>query len=241
VELSRTLHDLAALGEKMQCAAIVPAGLTGFREGLYPLEPFTPEECAAVIKQVDEISAGYEERYGKRLFYCADEFYVRAGLPLPADEYYGDYAQIEDGVGMLRSQKTEFTSFIKTLSEEEKAVKRRVTIPTGEAAYAEISAMARELEAMCPHLTCNVRCIKKNFFGGHVTVTGLLTGKDLYEQLKDDDLGDALLIARNMLRSEGDLFLCGMSHEELSEKLKVKIRVTECDGADFVCAVLDLE
>ena len=240
-ELSRTLHDLAALGDKMQCAAIVPAGLTGFREGLYPLEPFTPEECAAVIRQVDEISADYEKSFGKRLFYCADEFYVRAGLPLPPDEYYGEYAQIEDGVGMLRSQETEFTAFLKTLSEEEKQIKRRVTVPTGEAAYKEIAAMAKRLETVCPNLTCNVRCIKNNFFGGHVTVTGLLTGKDLYEQLKDEELGDTLLIARNMLRSEGDLFLCGMSYEELGEKLNVEIRVTECDGADFVCAVLGLE
>ena len=101
--------------------------------------------------------------------------------------------------------------------------------------------MAKRLETVCPNLTCNVRCIKNNFFGGHVTVTGLLTGKDLYEQLKDEELGDTLLIARNMLRSEGDLFLCGMSYEELGEKLNVEIRVTECDGADFVCAVLGLE
>ncbi|MBQ9120926.1 MAG: DUF512 domain-containing protein [Clostridia bacterium] len=240
-ELSRTLHDLAALGPKMQCAAIVPAGLTAFREGLYPLEPFTPEECAAVIRQVDAISDAYEKTCGKRLFFCADEFYIRAGLPLPEDAYYGDYAQIEDGVGMLRSFDTEFNTFLLTLSREEKQIRRSVTVATGEASYAQISDMARKLEALCPNLQCNVRCIKNNFFGGHITVTGLLTGTDLCDQLKGEELGEALLLSRNMLRSEGDLFLCGMSVGELEEKLNIKVRVTECDGADFVCAVLNLE
>jgi putative radical SAM enzyme (TIGR03279 family) len=240
-ELTRTLRDLAALGPKMQCVAIVPAGLTAFREGLYPLEPFTPEECAAVIRQVDALSEECEATAGKRLFFCADEFYIRAGLPLPEDEYYGDYAQIEDGVGMLRSLDTEFNTFLLTLSEEERQIRRSVTIPTGEASYAQIAAMAKKLEALCPNLTCNVRCIKNNFFGGHITVTGLLTGKDLYEQLKDVSLGDELLLARNMLRSEGDRFLCDMTVEELGAKLNTKIRITECDGADLVCAVLGLE
>ncbi|MBO5111660.1 MAG: DUF512 domain-containing protein [Clostridia bacterium] len=240
-ELSRTLHDLAALGPKMQCTAIVPAGLTAFREGLYPLEPFTPEECAAVIRQVDAISDQYEAECGKRLFFCADEFYLRAGLPIPEDEYYGDYAQIEDGVGMLRSLDTEFNAFLLTLSEEERQIKRHVTIPTGEAAYGQIFQMAKKLEALCPNLTCNVRCIKNKFFGGHITVTGLLTGKDIYEQLQGEPLGEEILISRNTVRSEGDLFLCGMSVDELSEKLNTKVRLTECDGADFVCAVLNLE
>lgn len=240
-ELERTLRDLAGLYPAMQCTAIVPAGLTGFREGLYPLEPFTPEECAAVIRQVDAISAEYEASFGKRLFFCADEFYLRAGLPIPEAEYYGDYAQIEDGVGMLRSLDAEFNAFLTTLSEEEKQIRRRVTIPTGEAAYGQISAMAKTLEHLCPNLICQVRPIKNNFFGGHITVTGLLTGKDIAEQLADTELGDEVLISRNTVRSEGDLFLCGMSVAELEEKLNTKIRLTECDGADFVCAVLGLE
>jgi len=141
---------------------------------------------------------------------------------------------------MLRSLDTEFNTFLLTLSEEERQIRRSVTIPTGEASYAQIGAMAKKLEGLCPNLTCNVRCIKNNFFGGHITVTGLLTGKDLYEQLKDVSLGDELLLARNMLRSEGDRFLCDMTVEELGAKLNTKIRITECDGADFVCAVLGL-
>ena len=240
-ELSRTLHDLSSLGPKMQCTAIVPAGLTAFRDGLYPLEPFTAEECAAVIAQVDAISEEYEAEFGKRIFYCADEFYVRSGLPLPSDEHYGEYAQIEDGVGMLRSLETEFSAFLSTLSEEECEIYRSVTVPTGEASYTQILSMAQRLEALCPSLRCRVVPIKNNFFGGHITVTGLLTGVDLYDQLKDVELGDELLIARNMLRSEGDRFLCDMTVEELEEKLSTKIRVTECDGADFVCAVLGLD
>lgn len=240
-ELTRTLHDLAALYPKMQCAAIVPAGLTAYREGLYPLEAFSPEESAAVIRQVDGISQYYLEKYGKRLFFCADEMYVRADLPIPPDEYYGEYAQLEDGVGMLRSMEQEFDAFLATLSDEEKEIGREVSIATGEAAYPLISDLAARLQRVCPNLTCHVYPVKNRFFGGHVTVTGLLTGKDLSEQLAAIPLGEELLLARNMVRNEGDLFLCGMSVEELSKSLNVKITLTDCDGAALACGILGLE
>lgn len=241
IELDRTMRDLAEYYPSLDSVSIVPAGLTAHREGLFRLEPFTEEECAAVIKQIAAFGDACEAELGERIFYASDEFYVKSGTPLPADEYYGEYAQIENGVGMLSSFASEFHAMRKTLDREEKAVERKVSVATGEASYGFMRGLIEELQQECPNFKCRVYCVKNTFFGGQVTVTGLLTGRDLAEQLAGCDLGETLYLSRTTLRSQGDLFLCGMTPDELSEKLDVPLCFTENDGGEFLLKLLGLE
>ncbi len=240
-ELDRSMRDLAEYYPALDSVSVVPAGLTAHREGLYPLEPFTAEECAAVIAQISAFGDACEKRFGERIFYASDEFYVKSGITRPCDEYYGEYAQIENGVGMLTSFETEFRSMLGTLSPEEKGVLRNVSVATGEAAADFMKGLIAELTAVCPNVKCTVYPVKNHFFGGQVTVTGLLTGRDLAEQLAGQELGETLFLSRTTLRSEGDLFLCGMTPAELSERLGVPLCFTENDGGEFLLKLLGLE
>ena len=228
-ELERSLRDLSKYYPVMDSVSVVPAGLTAHREGLYHLEPFTSEECTAVIEQVER----FNREFGERMFFASDEFYISSGTPLPENEFYGEYTQIENGVGLLTSFGHEFDFMLSTLDEDECKISRKVSVGTGEASYRFMCSLTEKLSEKCPGLDCRVYCIKNNFFGGQVTVSGLLTGKDMAEQLSGKDLGEVLYLPRTTLRSEGDLFLCGMSAEELEEKLGVTIEFIENDGAEF--------
>lgn len=240
-ELDRTMHELAAYHPSLRSCSIVPVGLTRHREGLYPLEMFSPAECAAVIAQVDAFGKECLERYGTRLFYCSDEFYVRAGLPLPSEDYYEDYSQIENGVGMLTSLESEFDFELQYLEEwlERFQAPRTVSIATGAAAYDHIAALCKRLESRVSGLTVHVYRIVNHFFGENVTVAGLLTGKDVSEQLAGKDLGDELLFPAVMLRADGDVFLDDMSPAELSRRLGgIPVRPSVSDGAELVKLLL---
>lgn len=239
-ELDRSMSDLEKLYPAMDSVSIVPAGITAYRRGLYPLEPFSPEECADVISQITAFSDGCLERHGERIFYPADEFYVKSGTPIPPPEFWGDYSQIENGVGMLSSFECEFNSAMATLSDEEMSTEVDVAVATGAAAYDFMCRLVEKLKSVCYNVHCTVYRIENRFFGGEITVTGLLTGRDLSEQLVGQHLGDRLLLSRNMLRQEGDLFLCGMTPAELEEKLGVPLVFTENDGADFLYNILGI-
>ena len=241
-ELDRTMHDLIEYHPSLRSCAIVPVGLTKYREKLYPLEAFSPEECAAVIEQVNAFGEECLQKFGTRIFYCSDEFYVRAGLPLPPEEYYEDYSQIENGVGMLTSMKSEFDFELDYLDEllDGFRAPRTVSVATGMAAHEHISSLAKELMARVDGLTVNVYPIVNNFFGPSVTVAGLLTGGDVVEQLKDRELGDELLFPAVMLRADGDVFLDDMTPAELSERLGVPVCPSENDGAKLIAALLGI-
>ena len=241
-ELDRSMRDLVAYLPALSSVSIVPAGLTRYRDGLYPLENYTPEDCRAIVAQVDKFGAECLEGYGTRLFFCADELYVKGGLPIPPDEYYEEYAQIENGVGMLRALSVEFEAELSFLEKTDAPTSpRAVSIATGVAAYDRLAALGKLLEEKIPNLTVRVYKIVNRFFGETVTVTGLLTGKDLAEQLQNEDLGDELLLSSCTLRAEGDLFLCGMTPAELEGKLNLPIRFVDSDGAALVQAVLGTE
>ena len=241
-ELDRTMHDLIEYHPSLRSCAIVPVGLTKYREKLYPLEAFSPEECAAVIEQVNAFGEECLQKFGTRIFYCSDEFYVRAGLPLPPEEYYEDYSQIENGVGMLTSMKSEFDFELDYLDEllDGFRAPRTVSVATGMAAHEHISSLAKELMARVDGLTVNVYPIVNNFFGPSVTVAGLLTGTDVVEQLSGKDLGDELLFPAVMLRADGDVFLDDMTPAELSERLGVPVCPSENDGAKLIAALLGI-
>ena len=240
-ELDRTMRDLAAYHPALRSCAIVPVGLTKHREGLYPLELFSPEECAAVIEQVNAFGEECLEKYGTRLFYCSDEFYVRAGLPLPSEDYYEDYSQIENGVGMLTSLESEFDFELQYLDEwlEQFRAPRTVSLVTGAAAHEHIAALCKRLEARVSGLKVHVYKVINHFFGENVTVAGLLTGKDVSEQLSGKELGDELLFPSVMLRADGDVFLDDMTPAELSARLGgVRVRPSVSDGAELLKALL---
>jgi len=238
-ELERSLRDLMEYYPSLESLSVVPSGLTKHREGLYPLEEFTCEDAREVIGIVDTIASFAKEKYGTRLFYCADEFYIKAGFDIPDADYYEEYMQIENGVGMIRSTLDEFfceLDFIDEFSPEN--IRREVSIATGVASYPYISEIARALERKCPALKVHVYEIINRFFGESITVSGLLTGKDMLEQLTDKELGEELLIPENTLKADEDMFLCNMTPSELSQKLGVKVRASSNDGAELLRAIL---
>lgn len=238
-ELDRTMRDLSRLYPALDSVSVVPAGLTRYREKLYPLTPYTPEECRAVIAQVETFAKKHRKKTGSYLFHLADEFYIKAGLSLPEEERYEDYPQIENGVGMVTSLRDEFFSALRYRETDgDIAVPRRVSVATGRAAYPLLSSLAAAAGKVFPSLSVTVYPIDNDFFGEEITVSGLLTGKDYLAALAGKDLGDELLLSRSSLRADGDLFLCGTSLEELREKLKIKITPVENDGAVLLDAML---
>lgn len=237
-ELMRSMRDLTALAPQLLGVSIVPAGITDHRDGLYPLEPFTPEETAAVIDMVDSFANECMDKYGSRLFFCSDEMYLLCGREIPNEDYYEGYPQIENGVGMIRSMKCEFDDELDFLSDYDINKPRTLSIATGEAAYDFIKSLADELMRRVPTLHVDVYRIKNRFFGKNITVAGLITGGDLAAQLEGKALGERLLVPCVMLRADGDMFLDSMTLEELSEKLDVEIIPTDSSGVDFISKIL---
>ena len=238
-ELERSMTDLAALYPSLVGVSIVPAGITNYREGLCHLEPFTAEEAGEVIDTIDKFGEKCLKKFGTRLFFSSDELYIEAGRELPGEDYYEGYPQIENGVGMIRSMDGEFTDELDFLDEYDLEKPRKVSVATGAAAYDFIKSLADRLCEQIPTLECHVYKIINDFFGHNITVAGLLTGKDLANQLKGKDLGDRLLIPRVTLRSEGDVFLDDTTPEWLAEQLGgVEIVPVESTGNDFVSKVL---
>ena len=241
-ELLRSLRDLSRYYPEMGSVSVVPAGLTKHRDGLYPLTDFTPEEAAAVIDMIDTVANEQLEKYGSRQFFAADEFYLKSGRPLPMAEYYEDYPQIENGVGMLRSFSDEFGMAVEDVEDMILTFEgeRTVTVVTGVAAYGMLSSAADKLMALCPGLKVNVVKIINRFFGESITVAGLLTGKDICDQLDGVELGDELLVPATALRADDEDFLCGMTLKELSHRLGVKATPVGSDGYGFAEAVFGI-
>ncbi len=235
-ELDRTMSDLAKLYPSLTSCSVVPAGLTKFRQELFPLEPFTANECASVIKQVEKFADECYEKQGSRIFFLGDEFYIKSGTPFHSEEYYEGYPQIENGVGMISSMRDEFDFAIS--DNEITEIKRTISVATGYAAYDFICELVRKAEKAVKGLSVNVYKIKNDFFGENITVAGLLTGTDIVNQLKDKtELGEALLLPRVMLRAEGDLTLDGYTPDAISEELGIKVEFVGSDGAEFFDAL----
>ena len=238
-ELDRTMRDLEALAPALGSTSIVPAGLTKFRDGLYQLQPFTPEECAAIIKQINDFGDMCLYKHGTRLFYPADELYVKAGLPLPDDSFYEDYSQIQNGVGMLTDMRTCVSAELEDDAYSSLAnLSRTVSLATGYAAESHIKELAQMLMSRVDGLKINVYPIKNNFFGDLITVSGLLTGKDIIEQLDGKELGDELFIPAACLRAEGDVLLDDVSPADISAALGVPVSPLDADAREFVRSIL---
>ena len=241
-ELLRSMRDLSELYPSLDSVSVVPAGLTRFRDGLYPLEAFTPEECAEVVRTVEDFGNACIKKYGARLFFPADELYIKAGLPLPEEEFYEGYSQIQNGVGMITDMRSSIDFELEEAEEYKKSshAPRTVSVATGYAAYGHISSVCKRLCQVFEGLKINVYPIRNDFFGHSITVAGLLTGQDISAQLSGKELGDELLFPAVCLRADGDVFLDDMTPELLSEALGVPVRATGNDGDEFIRAVLGL-
>lgn len=226
-ELRRSLKDLSELIPSLQTVSCVPVGLTKYRDGLYPLRPFTKEEAAATIDLIDSFGDEQEKLTGDRLFYASDEFYIEAERPIPLASFYGDFNQLENGVGLLALQKQQFAEAMEDFDADDEV--RELSIATGEAAAPFLQALVDEAAKKWHNLKCRVIAVHNDFFGEHITVAGLVTGKDLIAQLKGQDLGKVLLIPDVMLKFHDDVFLDDVSLQEAEEALGVPICTTQSD------------
>lgn len=244
VELDSTLEELSGLYPGIASISVVPVGLTKWREGLYKLEPFDAQASAKVLEQVGDWQQKLLKKYNTRLVYLADEFYIMAGKKLPASEEYEDFPQIENGVGLMSLFIFEFNEYLKKHARKLNRYcskldgDRTVSIATGICAYQYIKQLAQVLEKRYNNLKVAVYPIKNDFFGENVTVTGLLTGCDLFAQLEAKELGSELLISRSMLKSGEELFLDNYTVAELGQKLGKKVTVVENKGEDFIKKIL---
>lgn len=236
-ELEYSIQKMSEYAPVLQSVSVVPVGLTKFRKGLYPLEPFTKEDAKAVLEQIHRWQKIMYERYGIHFIHASDEWYILAGEELPEEDRYDGYLQLENGVGMLRLLGAEVRQAVAERDGDDR--KLSVTVATGRLAAPYIAGCMDVIREKYPNITSEVIAIKNNFFGEKITVSGLITGQDLIEQLSGRKLGDRLLIPCNMLRSGEDVFLDDITITELSEKLGKEIIVVDPGGADLVSAVLD--
>ncbi len=232
--LERSMNDLKAYFPQIRSVSVVPSGLTRYREKLFPLTPYTPQECSDIIEQVTRFGDKCKEETGIRMFYPGDELFIKAGIPLPTADFYDGYPQIENGVGMITSMGDEFADELDFIEDYDLEKERNISIATGEAAYNFISSIAQTLCKYAKNTKINVYKITNDFFGENITVAGLITGGDLIAQLKDKELGDTLYIPSVMLRYENDLFLDDVSIETAEKELEVKLETVNNSGFEFI-------
>ncbi len=236
-ELERSLGDLIKL-ENVRSIAAVPVGLTGHREGLPELSPFNKQSAAAVLDIIDKYAEKTRQLYGENRAFGSDEFYILSGRPFPDASHYGEFLQLENGVGMSSLLISEVEDELQYASIEH--TPPASTIVTGEAAESLINSLTQKISEKFS-IKCKVKAIKNDFFGGHITVAGLITGRDIIKNLKGEELGERILIPANMLRHENDKFLDDVTVEELERELGAKVIIVNSGGADFVAAVLGNE
>lgn len=251
-ELRRSITDLMEYLPFMRSVSVVPAGISRFREGLYPIELFTKEEAVQIIEMIESYQQVCYEKYGLHFVHASDEFYILAGKEFPKEERYDGYIQLENGVGMMRLLMEEFETAYKASCKGVRyhtlkhTLKRKLTVATGQLAASTLEEFARRLMEAYPGLIIQVCTIRNDFFGETITVSGLITGQDLISQLKErqaagENLGEALLIPVNMLRSGEQVFLDDVTVEDVEHALGIHVVPVESGGQDFVNAVLDRE
>lgn len=231
-ELDRTISDIYSLGDSVESLSIVPVGISAYREGLTELKPFDKESSANVIKQVSAWQKKFKEERGINFVYLADEFYIMAEEEIPHYPEYDGFPQIENGVGLCSSLRWEFEDALEMC--EHKRVKSEKTVVTGYLAYDFICSLVSQLGSD----KINVKRIKNTFFGEKITVSGLVTGGDIINQLKGKNLGEYLLIPVSMLKHEEDVFLDNVTIADIEKELDIEVRVVNNDGFDLLDELL---
>lgn len=235
-ELEYSIEQLVKYLPCLQSVSVVPVGLTRYRDGLYPLTPFTKEDAREVLALIHRWQERLFQEYGNHFIHAGDEWYLLAEEELPSAESYDGYRQLENGVGMVRLLKEEVLEELETLPGSLR--ERHVTIATGELAAPILKELGEEIQLKYPKLDLQIRPIKNEFFGGKITVAGLLTGQDLKKQLAGYNLGEELLLTEHMMKSGEQVFLDDVTVEELSGTLQVPITIVKSDGKSFLQAIL---
>ena len=231
--LAKTMRDLR--GMNAATCAVVPVGLTKYREGLHRMTPVDRDIAAAIIDEVDAFGDECLRTRGNRVFFCADELYIKAGRPLPPEEYYEGYPQIENGVGMLRSLQSEFADALETAAPD--APCAPFAVATGVIAAPFITELVEAAAKKCENVNGAVYAIKNEFFGTTIDVSGLVTGSDLIGQLTGKPLGKRLLIPENMLRHGGDVFLDDITVADAEKALGVPLQIVGSSGYALADAI----
>ena len=237
--LTQSLKDLSELFPAVESIAVVPVGLTRYREGLPSISPYTPRQAGALVDQVEAFAAAFRAGHGSSLVWCSDEFYLIAGRNLPEKNYYEDMNQLENGVGMLRLLQSQAETALDGLELE--GAPSPCAIATGVSAAPFLREIIDRVRAVCGKIEGQVYPIRNEFFGETVTVSGLVTGRDIIRQLQGRDLGSRLLLPDNMLRAGERVFLDDVTVEQVEQALGVPVTVVEAgDGFDLVDALLEL-
>lgn len=235
-ELDRTISDLGAMQPYMQSLSVVPVGITKYREGLANLSKFSKEDAIKVIHQVESWQQKFLQEYGTRFVHLSDEWYLTANLPIPEEDYYEGYGQIENGVGMIRSLVDEVKDAM--LEEEGTQCKKKISLATGVLAAPIIRDMVSLIQEKYPNIDATVYTIQNDFFGKDITVAGLLTGQDIIKQLKGKDLGEYLILPNVLLRQGEDVLLDDLRIPDLEKALQIKIRIVQSDGQSLVDTIV---
>ncbi|MBQ9766790.1 MAG: DUF512 domain-containing protein [Lachnospiraceae bacterium] len=236
-ELERTIHDLTQYLPFMQSVSVVPIGMTKFRDGLAEIEPFGKEDAVKVLEIIKKWQKIILDHYGTRMIHASDEWYLLAGLPLPSEEEYEGYPQLENGVGMVRSLNEEVDWCLKECKGDDR--ERKLTVVTGVLASPVITEQVEKIKKKFPKVNAEVATIVNHFFGERITVAGLLTGQDIIAQLKGKDLGDCVLLPEVLLKSGEDVLLDDLKISDIEKALQTRIRIVKSDGEAFVCAVIE--
>lgn len=242
-ELERSLSDLTKYLPHLRSVSVVPVGLSKYREGLYPLEPFTKEDAEKVLDTIHAWQEKVFPKYGLHFVHASDEWYILAGRDVPEEDNYDGYLQLENGVGMVRLLWEEFMDSLCQLKENGAVErwngrKREISTVTGRIVYPYIYRMAKLMEETFPGLRVHVNAIRNDFFGERITVTGLLTGQDIIAQLKDTRLGEELLLPQNVLRSGERVLLDDYTVDDISDALQVPVNIVKSSGYDFTESLL---
>ena len=238
-ELEYSIRELAKMYPYMKSLSVVPVGITKYREGLTPLEKFDREDAQKVLALLHGLQEEMLERLGTRFVFASDEWYITAGYAIPDEEYYEGYGQIENGVGMVRSLIDEVQEAVAESAGSD--VSKEISMATGKLAGPILAQCAKEINKKYPNIKINIYVIQNDFFGEDITVAGLLTGQDLIKQLKDQPLGEYLILPETMLRSGEDVFLDDYTVGDLKKTLQIPIRIVESDGMSLVNAVVEDE
>lgn len=239
-ELERSIKELTEYIPNMQSVSVVPVGLTKYREGLYPLEPFEKEDAKKVLACIHRWQEDCMKRYGIHFVHAGDEWYLLAEEELPEEGRYDGYIQLENGVGMITLLRDEFAEALQK-TKGDKELERRVTLATGKSAAPLLRELAGRMKEKFPKVCVEIVAIRNNFFGERITVSGLLTGQDLIAQLKDRNLGDALLLPCSLLRSGEEVLLDDITLSDLKRTLQVEIDIVKSSGQDLLLAMIGKE
>lgn len=238
-ELRRTLRDLEKYVPEMQSVSVVPVGLTKYRDGLVPLEPFGREEAGEVLALIGEYQEYYKSRYNTRLVFASDEWYLTAGEEIPEADFYENYLQIENGVGMVRSLLDEFTEAFSRAKPD--SVCRDVALATGRLMAPILRRLFEVLPDKFPNTRVTVYDIRNDFFGESITVAGLLTGRDIIAQLTGLPAAGRLLLPSALLRSGENVLLDDVTVSDIEKALQTTVRIVKSDGTDLLRAILGMD